>query len=63
MASGRRIHLDFETRSLLDVRVVGGWTYSIHPTTSIICAAYAVDDNPVQLTVPAGNESENVLRA
>lgn len=62
MASGRRIHLDFETRSLLDVRVVGGWTYSIHPTTSIICAAYAVDDNPVQLTVPAGNESENVLR-
>lgn len=42
-----QVHLDFETRSLLSVSDVGGWVYAAHPTTDIICAAYAVDDEPV----------------
>jgi DNA polymerase len=43
------VHLDFETRSQLSVKAVGGWCYSRHPSTSILCAAFAVDDEVVQL--------------
>jgi DNA polymerase len=43
------VHLDFETRSQLSVKDVGGWCYSRHPSTSILCAAFAVDDEPVEL--------------
>lgn len=44
-----RVHLDFETRSLVDLKVVGGASYARHPSTSIMCAAYAVDDSEVRL--------------
>lgn len=44
-----RVHLDFETRSQLSVTDAGGWAYSIHPTTDILCISYAVDDEPVVL--------------
>ena len=35
------IHLDFETYSELDVREVGPWAYSVHPSTTIICGSFA----------------------
>lgn len=47
-----RLHLDFETRSALDVRKVGAWIYSTHPTTDILCAGFAVDDAPVSVLKP-----------
>jgi DNA polymerase len=35
-----RITGDFETRSAANLKKVGGWKYSLHPTTQPICFAY-----------------------
>lgn len=45
------VHLDFETQSMLSVKDVGGWVYTRHPSTRIISAAIAIDDEPVQLVM------------
>lgn len=44
--------LDWETRSVADLKEVGLWNYSRHPTTDIWCGAYAFNDEPVELWVP-----------
>jgi len=44
--------LDWETRSVLDLKEVGLWNYSRHSTTDIWCGAYAFNDEPVELWVP-----------
>jgi len=41
-----RVHIDFETFSTLDLKKVGSWRYSRHPSTVIRCGAYAIDDKP-----------------
>jgi len=35
----KKLTLDFETKSLLDVKKVGAWEYSEHPTTDVWCLA------------------------
>lgn len=37
---------DFETRSVADLKKVGTWAYSEHPTTDIICLGWGYDHNP-----------------
>ncbi len=44
-----KIHLDFETRSELDIRKVGAWVYSRHPSTEVLCMAYAEGEGEVKL--------------
>ncbi len=34
------MHIDFETRSEADIKVVGAWMYSRHPSTEILCMVY-----------------------
>jgi DNA polymerase bacteriophage-type len=46
------LHRDFETRSRAILRKVGAHRYAADSTTEIICAAYAMDDQPVQLWLP-----------
>src|SRR4249919_2496630 len=41
-------HFDYETRSDIDLRVVGAHTYARHPSTRILCCAYSIDGAPVQ---------------
>lgn len=41
------IHLDFETRSEVDLGKVGAWNYSTHPSTEILCMAYAFSEGHV----------------
>jgi DNA polymerase len=41
--------LDYETRSECNLPVKGSYNYSQHPSTQMICAAYAFDDEDVQL--------------
>jgi DNA polymerase len=43
-----QITIDFETRSAAKLKNVGGWMYSIHPTTQPICLSYSLeeDDEP-----------------
>jgi DNA polymerase len=37
-----KVVLDFETRSAADLRKVGAWNYSRHPTTEVMCLSYRV---------------------
>lgn len=43
------IHLDFETRSRCEIWDAGAWVYSQHPSTEILCLAYAIDAGPVTI--------------
>ncbi len=45
-------HRDYETRSTVDLKKTGAHVYMRHPTTSIWCASYAVDNTPVGLWLP-----------
>jgi len=38
-----KIHIDFETRSHLDLKKYGAWEYSRHPSTGIICMGYKTE--------------------
>lgn len=44
----QRLHLDFETRSTVDLRRVGAHRYAEDPTTEIITLSYRLDDGPVK---------------
>ena len=37
---------DFETRSELNLKKVGAWRYSTHPSTDALCLGYAIDSQP-----------------
>lgn len=51
--------LDYETRSEADLKKVGGWEYSVHPTTRIMCAAWRwstrekLRETPTEIWSPA----------
>src|SRR6185312_16634793 len=46
--SAVNLHLDYETRSEVDLKKCGLHVYAEHPSTEILCAAYALDDEPVR---------------
>ena len=46
------LHRDFETRSHVRLKSVGAHRYAADPSTEVLCCAYAVDDEPVQLWTP-----------
>jgi hypothetical protein len=52
MSSTDTVHLDFETRSTADLEVVGPWRYASDPTTEVLCAAYAIDNNEPKIWLP-----------
>ncbi len=43
------IHLDFETRSEVNITKVGAWVYSTHPSTEVQCMAFAEGDGVIHL--------------
>ena len=40
-----KIHIDFETFSASPLQDVGAWTYANHPSTDLICLAWAFNDD------------------
>ncbi len=46
------LHADFETRSTLDLQEVGLDNYASHPSTDILCMAFAFDDSLVDTWAP-----------
>ena len=36
-----KLHLDFETRSAVDLQKVGAWAYAMHPSTEVLCMGWA----------------------
>ena len=50
------LHLDFETRSEVDLKKCGSDVYANHPSTEVIIATWAINDSPVKLWQhPDGN--------
>ncbi len=47
-----RVHIDFETRSAVDLNKAGVHAYAESPTTDVWCAAYSIDDGPIELWFP-----------
>lgn len=45
---GEWLSIDLETRSTVDLKRSGVYPYAEHPTTDVWCAAFALDDGPVQ---------------
>jgi DNA polymerase len=43
---------DIETRSACDLKACGAHRYAADPSTEVMCVAYAVDNEPIQLWVP-----------
>jgi DNA polymerase bacteriophage-type len=46
------LHRDYETRSHAILKTVGTYKYATDPSTEVLCCAYAIDDEPVQLWIP-----------
>lgn len=47
-----RLHLDYETRSAVDLIEAGLHTYARDKTTRVLMAGWAINDEPVQLWLP-----------
>jgi DNA polymerase len=45
----RKVHIDFESRSRVDIWETGAWVYATSPSTELLCLAYAIDDGPVTI--------------
>jgi DNA polymerase len=45
-------YIDFETRSECDLPARGPYNYARHPSTQVLCMAYAIDDADVELWTP-----------
>lgn len=46
------LHLDFETYSDIDVRVVGAYRYAEDKSTEVLVAGYSLDDGPIKQWQP-----------
>lgn len=44
-------HIDFETRSVVDLPKAGAYIYSRHKTTDALCLAYAMNDEAIDLWI------------
>jgi DNA polymerase len=57
------LYLDFETRSTLNIEHVGAHIYAAHASTSIWCAAFAINNSPVKLWLPGMKTPDAIRRA
>lgn len=57
----KSIHLDFETRSIIDLIKAGADIYARHPSTEVVCMAYCFDDGPVTLWTPEDDAPLDLL--
>lgn len=49
---GNSAHIDFETRSTVDLKKTGVHKYAEHKDTGVWCMAYAIEEEPVKLWHP-----------
>jgi DNA polymerase len=54
---------DLESRSTCNIKRCGAHKYAADPSTSILCLAYAVDDQPIQLWLPGDPVPEVFIQA
>lgn len=46
--TARRLHIDYESASELDLTDVGAWLYSLHPSTRVLMASWSWDYGPIE---------------
>lgn len=51
-APTRELHIDFETRSLIDLRRCGVFRYAEDPSTSVLCMGYAFGEDEPEIWIP-----------
>jgi DNA polymerase len=56
-------HLDFETYSECDLKEAGGWLYAAHPSTEILCFAWAFDNDEPEIWYPGLPVPQEFYRA
>lgn len=61
-SSNRVLHFDYETFSEVNLKQVGAHVYARHPSTRIICVAWALGDDDVQL-IREGDDPRPFIRA
>ncbi len=52
------IHIDYETRSAVELKDAGVYVYAEDESTDLWCAAYAINNGPVKLWTPDGDEGD-----
>jgi DNA polymerase len=52
MEEKRIAHIDYETKSTIDIKACGVYRYAKHASTDILCMAYAFNHEPVLLWTP-----------
>src|SRR6266536_2832203 len=57
------LHIDFETRSTVSIKIVGAWRYATHAATDVWCAAFAIDDGEVKLWKPGDPVPQEIVTA
>lgn len=55
------LSLDFETFSQADLRKIGAHAYARHPSTGVICLAWAFDDEPAAIWLPGQPMPKRVI--
>lgn len=55
------LHLDYETRSVVDLNKAGAHVYFEHPSTDVLCAAYAFDKEEPQIWRPFERLEQRVV--
>lgn len=61
--TGPVLHLDFETFSECDLRAAGAYAYAMHPSTDILCAAYAATEGGRPALWRPGDPTPPAVRA
>jgi DNA polymerase len=57
------LYRDFESRGVISLKKAGAHKYAADPGTEIVCVAYALDDEPVQIWTPADPIPPEVIEA
>ena len=56
-----KLHIDFETRSTVELKKTGVYVYAEHPTTDLWCACFAFDDGEIQTWRPGDPVPWNIF--
>lgn len=54
------LSIDFETRSACDIIAAGADVYAEHPSTQVLCMAWAIGDGPVHIWRPLCGDSDPI---
>lgn len=57
----KRVYFDIETYSEVDLKETGVYPYASHPSTEVLCLAYALDDDPTVYTWRPGMPEPTLL--